>query len=239
VVAPPSSPGASVAVDGDEATDRPRLDWPGTRPARFLFVVAPTRVDLFLRMRRRFLDDDAVLVLLDRRTQGRRVKQGAGPVPDRRRQSDRRAPTDYWESTAYHPAVLIPITHRSYAGAIDRFASSPSADKEPTMEPARVNAARVLAWVREGRELLEGVLPAVLDEREALQRERDEAIRRYHELQAENEALRAEVAQATAALRQLEQGQAEIAGSVGQFVTQMTRALEPMRTLGEKLGPRP
>jgi chromosome segregation ATPase len=107
------------------------------------------------------------------------------------------------------------------------------------MEPACVNTARVLAWVREGRELLESVLPAVLDEREALQRERDEAIRRYHELQAENEALRAEVAQATAALRQLEQGQAEIAGSVGQFVTQMTRALEPMRTLGEKLGPRP
>jgi hypothetical protein len=47
------------------------------------------------------------------------------------------------------------------------------------------------------------------------------------------------VAQATAAQRQLEQGQAEIAGSVGQFVTQMTQALEPMRTLGEKLGPRP
>ena len=105
------------------------------------------------------------------------------------------------------------------------------------MEPSGVNAARVLEWIREGRELLERVLPAVLDEREALQRERDDAIRRSQELQTENEALRAEVAQATAALRQLEQGQAEIAGSVGQFVTQMTRALEPMRMLGEKLGP--
>jgi cell division protein FtsB len=105
------------------------------------------------------------------------------------------------------------------------------------MEPASVNAARVRAWIQEGQELLERVLPVVLDEREALQRERDEAIRRAHDLQAENDALRAEVAQATAALRQLEQGQAEIAGSVGQFVTQMTRALEPMRILGEKLGP--
>jgi hypothetical protein len=194
-------------------------------------------MDLFLRMRRRFLDDASVLVLLDRRTQDRRVRPGPASGPDRRRWPDRRRPADYWESTVHHPAVLIPVSRRFQA--IDPFASSPSADKEPTMEPARVNAARVLAWVREGRELLEGVLPAVLDEREALQRERDEAIRRYHELQAENEALRAEVAQATAALRQLEQGQAEIAGSVGQFVTQMTRALEPMRTLGEKLGPRP
>src|SRR4029453_3140498 len=109
VVAPPSSPGAAVAVDGDEATDRPRLDWPGTGPARFLFVVAPTQVDLSLRMRRRFLDDAAVLVLLDRRTQGRRVKQGAGPVPDRPGQAERRAPTDHWGGTPHPPPALLPL----------------------------------------------------------------------------------------------------------------------------------
>jgi hypothetical protein len=195
------------------------------------------RLDLFWRMRRRFLDDDSVLVLLDRRTQDRRVRPGPGPVPDRRRQADRRRPPDYWESTAHHPAVLIPITRRAPDGAIDRVAFSPSWGKEPTMEPARVNATRVLAWVQEGQELLERVLPALLDELEARQRERDEAIRRSHDLQAENEALRAEVTQATEALRLLERGQAEIAGSVGQFVTQMTQALEPIRVLGEKLGP--
>ena len=104
------------------------------------------------------------------------------------------------------------------------------------MEPAGVNAARVLAWIGEGRDILDHVLPAVLGERDALQRELQEAVRRCHDLQAENEALRAEAARASAAHRQLEQGQAEIVGSVGDFVTQLTHVLEPMRTLTEKLG---
>ena len=191
-------------------------------------------MDLFLKMRRRFLDDDTVHVLLDRRTQDQRVKQAIVPGPERRRQPDRRRPVDYWESTTHHPAVLIPLARRPGADDVDH-PGFPDHDKEPPMEPVRVDAARVLAWVQEGRQLLDTVLPGVLDEREALQRERDDAVRRYQELAAENEALRAEVARATAACRRLEREQADIVGSMGQFVSQMGHVLEPMRTLTEKL----
>ena len=52
----------------------------------------------------------------------------------------------------------------------------------------------------------------------------------------ENDGLRAEVARASAALRQLEQGHADVVDSVGLFLTQLTHVLEPMRDLVEKLG---
>jgi hypothetical protein len=227
-----------VAVDAADSTSRSHLPEPETGSPRFLYVVARSCPDLYLKMRRRFLDDDTIQVLLDRRTQDRRVKTGPVPVPERRR-ADRRHPTDYWESTAHHPAVLIPLRRRPDTDDIEPATTArphPDPDKESTMEPAGVNAARVLAWIGEGRDILDHVLPAILDERDALQRELQEVVRRCHDLQAENEALRGEVARASAAHRQLEQGQAEIVGSVGEFVTQLTHVLEPMRTLTEKLG---
>ncbi len=212
-------------------------------PPRFLFVVTRTRLDLFLTIRRRFLDDRAVYVLLDRREQGRRGKPSPVYVPERRRQPDRRRPRDYWEDTAYHPAVLIPIS-RLRPDDSDHIPSAeiPTRDKEPTMEPVLVDEARVLAWVQEGQHVLQHVLPAVLDERDALKSQLHEATRRSKELQEENTALRAEVARATEGHRQLEQGHADIVDSVGQFLAQLTHVLEPMRDLAAKLGqarPRP
>ena len=233
-VEPPPTPAAPPPVpeagpDPDEsALERPR----------FLFVVARTRLDLYLTIRRRFLDDRAVYVLLDRREQGRRSKPSPVYVPERRRQPDRRRPRDYWEDTAHHPAVLIPLLQRRQ-DATDNVpspsAETPARDKEPTMERVLVDEARMLAWVQEGQHVLQHVLPAVLDERDTLRSQLDEVARRCKELQQENDGLRADVARVSAAHQQLEQGQAGIADSVEQFVRQVTSVLEPMRSLAERV----
>jgi hypothetical protein len=205
---------------------------------RFLFVVARTRLDLFLTIRRRFLDDRAVYVLLDRREQGRRSKPSPAYIPERRRQPDRRRPRDYWEDTAHHPAVLIPLSQRrqdASDNAPPPSTEAPPRDKEPTMERVLVDEARMLAWVQEGQHVFQHVLPAVLDERDTLRNQLDEATRRCKDLQQENDGLRAEVARVLAAHRHLEQTQAGIADSVEQFLTQVTHVLEPMRSLAERI----
>ena len=104
------------------------------------------------------------------------------------------------------------------------------------MEHSLVDEARVLAWVQEGQHVLKHLVPIVLDERDALKSQLQEATQRCKDLQQENDGLRAEIVRTAAAHRQLEQGQADIVASVGQFLTQMTHVLEPMRALAEKLG---
>jgi hypothetical protein len=233
-----------LAADGPaESIDRVDPGAAAGEPvrARFFFVVARMRLDLFLTIRRQFRDDRTVYVMLDRREQERRSKAGPVDFPDRRRQPDRRRPRDYWEDTAQHPAVLIPVTRLRQDGSDS--APLPAAevpqqdtDKEPTMEHVLVDEARVRAWVQEGQQVLQHVLPAALGEREALRSQLQDAARRCKELQEENDGLRAELAQAAAGHRQLEQGHVEIVDSVSQFLTQLTHVLEPMRGLAEKLG---
>ena len=103
------------------------------------------------------------------------------------------------------------------------------------MEHVLIDEARVRAWVQEGQQVLQHVLPAALGERDALRSQLQDAARRCKELQEENERLRAELARAAAGHRQLEQGHAEIVDSVSQFLTQLTHVLEPMRGLAERL----
>jgi hypothetical protein len=241
---PPASGAASAppppAVAGDGGPVPPP-DTAGDADAvraRFLFVVARTRMDLFLTIRRRFLGDRTVRVLLDRREQERRVRSGPVPFPDRRRRAERRRPADYWEDPAHHPAVLIPLVpRRADAGDSDTTPSPQitEQDKEPTMDRVLVDEARVLAWVQEGQHVLQHVLPVVLDERDGLKGQLHDATRRCQDLQEENERLREELGRATTVHRQLEQGHADIVDSVGQFLAQMTHILEPMRSLAEKL----
>jgi hypothetical protein len=227
---------ASESVDHAD----PGSETPGVRPVRFLYVVARTRLDLFLTIRRQFRDEGSVHVMLDRREQERRSKASPVEFPDRRRQVDRRRPRDYWEDTAQHPAVLIPLSglarERSDRDR-PRSAEVPERDKEQTMERVLLaDEARVSAWVQEGQQVLQHVLPSILGERDALRRELEEAHRRGKELQEENDGLRADIARAAAGRRQLEAGHAEIVDSVGQFLAQLGQALEPMRGLAEKLG---
>jgi hypothetical protein len=234
-VEPPPAPDEAFPTTPEAGPDP---DAGVTERPRFLFVVARTRLDLYLTIRRRFLDDRAVYVLLDRREQGRRSKPSPVYVPERRRQPDRRRPRDYWEDTAHHPAVLIPLSPRqrdATDNAPSPSAETPARDKEPTMERVLVDEARMLAWVQEGQHVLQHVLPAVLDERDTLRNQLDEATRRCKDLQQENDGLRAEVARASAVHQQLEQNQAGIADSVEQFLAQMRNVLEPMRSLAERV----
>jgi hypothetical protein len=209
---------------------------------RFFFVVARTRLDLFLTIRRQFRDDRTVYVMLDRREQERRGKPGPVDFPDRRRRADRRRPVDYWEDTGHHPAVLIPLARfRQHSDPLPP-ADAPQPDKEPMMERVLIDEARMLAWVQEGQHVFQHVIPAVIDERDALRSQLQDSARRCEELQRENDRLRADVARATADHRQLEQGHADVVDSVDQFLSQLTHVLEPMRALAEKLGqsrPRP
>ena len=208
--------------------------------ARFFFVVARTRLDLYLTIRRQFRDDRTVYVMLDRREQDRRTRSSPVAFPDRRRRVERRRPRDYWEDTAQHPAVLIPISSLRPEGseAVPQPSAgvpTPDTDKEPTMEQVLVDEARVLAWVQEGQHVLQHVLPAALGERDALRSQLEDVTRRCKELQEENDGLRAEMARTAADHRQLERGHTEIVDSVSQFLAQLSQMLDPMRGLAEKL----
>jgi hypothetical protein len=205
---------------------------------RFFYVVARTRMDLFLTIQRQFRDDRTVHVMLERREHDRRGQPGPVDFPDRRRQPDRRRPKDYWEDTAHHPAVLVPLARLREEGGDSGFLPSADVteqDRKPTMEHGLIDEARVIAWVQEGRYVIQHFVPLVLAERDTLRSQLQDAIRRCKDLQEENDGLRAEVARATASRRQLEQGHADIVDSVGQFLTQMTHVLEPMRDMAEKL----
>jgi hypothetical protein len=226
-----------MRTQSDDTVDGCPAPRDAVRP-RFLYVVARTHQGLFESIRRRFMDDPTVYVLLDRRKQDRRTRSSPLYVSDRRRLADRRGPTDYWENTAYHPAVLIslPMGEPGVRGIASlTFTTASEQDKESTMEPVPVNEARLLSWVQQGQQILDQFLPVLLDERNALRTRLDDAVRRCNGLEAENTAMRAEVARATASYRQLAEGHAELVGSVGQFLTQMTSVLEPMRIISEKI----
>jgi hypothetical protein len=232
---PPTASPVSDVWESSGAADLDSDERDAVR-TRFFFVVARTRLDLFLTIRRQFRDDRTVYVMLDRREQERRGKPGPLEVPDRRLRPDRRRPVDYWEDTGHHPAVLIPLARLRQPSDPPPPADAPQPDKEPTMERVFIDEARMLAWIQEGQHVFQHVLPAVIDERDVLRRQLQESARRCEELQRENDGLRADVARATADHRQLEQGHADIVDSVGQFLSQLTHVLEPMRTLAEKLG---
>jgi CheY-like chemotaxis protein len=200
--------------------------------ARYLFVVARTRLDVFLKVRRRYLDDGSVRVMLDRRQQERR-SQTRPPAVERRRQPDRRQPRDYWEDIAHHPAVIIPLASRppEPADAEADRSTAIAPHEEPVMQPALADEARILAWLEETRHIVQSVFPALLDERDALGSRLQDAARRCRSLEEENEALRAEVARLGAAHRQLGQEHARMADGLDQLLGRLELSLQPMREL--------
>jgi hypothetical protein len=205
---------------------------------RFVFVVARARPELVQTLRRQFRDDQRVDVLLDRRQHDRRAKPAPIGVPERRRQADRRRPQDYWEDPAHHSAVLIPVSLHPVGHGVEAlpFGDVREPDKELTMERMPVDETRVLAWVQESQHVFQQILPSLLEQRSALTGQLHDTTQRCRDLQAENDALRAELARTTAAHRQLAEGHAEAVDSVSQFLARLTEVLEPMMALAEKLG---
>ena len=228
-------------TDGPESVDAPGTepDEPAAGPTRFFFVVARQRMDLFLTIQRQFRGDPTVHVMVDRREHARRGRSGPIDFPDRRRRPDRRHSMDYWEDTAHHPAVIIPLSRFRPAVADSGPPSSAEVslqDTESTTERVLVDPGRLRAWAEEGRYVIRRLLPLVFEERDTLKRQLRDALERGEALQEENDRLRGDVARATASHRQLEQAHTEIVDSVGRFLTQMAQALEPMRELAEKVG---
>ena len=228
-------------TDGPQSIDAAGAepDQPMERPIRFFFVVARQRMDLFLTVQRQFRGDRTVHVMLDRREHTRRGRSGPIDFPDRRRLPDRRHSMDYWEDTAHHPAVIIPLSR--FRPAVGEGEPSPSPEVSPPDAPVRtervlVDQGRLLAWVEEGRYVVQHLLPLVFEERDTLRGQLRDARDRVQALQEENDRLRGDVARATTSHRQLEQAHAEIVDSVGRFLAQMAQALEPMRDLAEKVG---
>lgn len=216
----------------------PSLPDHDTERSRFLFVVARNRADLLPTLRRQFQDDRRVEVLLDRRAHDRRSQPAPIGVPERRHQAERRRPRDYWEDTAHHPTVLIPvapsvIAHEpAPAPAVGPAGPGPGAER-PALHPA-LDEARLLAWVLEGQRVVQQMLPVLLQQRASLVSQLHDATRRTEELARDNETLRAELARVTAAHRQLAAGHADVVDSVGQFLAQLIEVLEPVRVLADK-----
>lgn len=204
--------------------------------SRFLFVVARTRPDLLPTLRRQFQDDRRVEVLLDRREHERRIQPGGDSLTERRRPGDRRRPRDYWEDTAHHPAVLIPMTPASTTSDPEPTpaTSARAPAPEAPMERLLVDDTRLRAWVEESQRAFQQLLPALLDQRAVLLAQLHEVTRRVDELQRDNDALRAEIARTTAAHHQLAVGHADVVDSVSLFLNQLIDVLEPVRVLAEK-----
>ena len=217
-----------------QASDVEQPDGPETaRPrVRYLHIVARARLDLLLTLRRRFRDDASVHVMLDRREGDRRRQSRPVAFADRRQSRDRRRPREYWEDIAYHPAVIIPldpVRHQEHA-------ATPPVRETATEEPAHstdpgLTPERLLGWIEETRHIVERVVPAMAQECDAAHARLEQATRRCRDLQAESDALRAEVARLTAANRQLEREHADVTRRLGRFLTDVGGALEPLREL--------
>jgi hypothetical protein len=235
--ATPAAPRATLVlpdiVDGGDAG----FDEDGAGRPRFLYVVARTRLDLYLSIRRQYRDDRTVHVLLDRREQERRARPSAGVEPERRH-ADRRRVKDYWEDTAHHPAVLIPLGSNRSATS-DTIAPPPPVEVVDRASPAPARAlpeeARLHAWLQESRDLLYHVLPGMLAEHDAFERHLHDATRRHQALEEEIAGLRAEAERATRAYRELEARHADVVSGVGELLTRLTEVLGPVWSLADKL----
>src|SRR5438128_4946864 len=123
----------------------------------FFVIVAQDHSELFPRIRRQFLDDPRVQVILDRR-RWERGRTARTPLPDRRWADRRRAP-DYWEDLRHHPVVLVSTARRAPVDpAVRSSPASPTAggrlETTQDVTPMRREIDQLCQWVRSGQELL-------------------------------------------------------------------------------------
>jgi hypothetical protein len=132
----------------------------------FLVIVAQDHAELFPRIRRQFLDDPRVQVIIDRRQGERDRRTRPQPAADQRR-----AP-DYWEDLRHHPVVLIPTDRPAPVNSGAR--ASPTGPTPGALEVTRgVTSIRqeidlLWRWVRTGQKLLARMASVLrdLEERE-------------------------------------------------------------------------
>jgi hypothetical protein len=205
---------------GTRLTSRQRADAEGSR---FLVVVARHDADLFARVSEQLLDDPRVGVILDRR-RGERRQESRTYWRERRRAERRQAP-DYWEDTRYHPVIVVSVRKSNEPGGL-----AAPADDVPTPEVATMETEyfadvrrRIDDWARDGQDILNKLLPQLLEESEAFRQRAEVAEGHSARLAREVEDLQTEVARLQSDLARARQERTDMAGTVERAFTDITR----------------
>jgi hypothetical protein len=181
---------------------------------RYVIVVARDRPELLGPTLQRFGGESGVLVVIDRRMGERRSR--TEDVAEDRRHGERRRPPDFWADLRHHPVVLAEARETPAApepGEQEQPRQAPTAPTEVGIareSPAMEARGQVEQWLRESQQVLEHILPALLDDREALRerlRAADEEITRLRldleRARREADEGRRRQADASAAIRRL------------------------------------
>ncbi len=198
---------------------------------RYVIVVARDRPELLGPTLQRFGGESGVLVVIDRRMGERRSRTEA--VAEDRRHGERRRPPDFWADLRHHPVVLAEARETPAApepGEQEQPRQTPDgaaptevgiARESPAMEARR----QVEQWLRESQQVLEQVLPALLDDREALRerlRTADEEITR----------LRLDLERARREADEGRRRQADAGAAIRRLVAEMGALLEALSPSG-------
>ena len=191
---------------------------------QYLVIAGRNHPDLYSYLRRQFVGDDKVQVLLDRRHEERR-RRGDAHRPDRRR-GDRRVGRGKDNGLNYHGFVVV----RQFSGLQWRppwwgsgMTEAPvGRDTQQGVDEAKAIDARnlVTRWVTEGQRML-SVVPKLLHEHEQLaarteaaERKSDRCEEEIKSLRAENEHFRRERRQTVETLKALTKQLIESAGGI-------------------------
>jgi hypothetical protein len=194
-----------------------------TEGSRFLVVVARHDADLFARVSEQLLDDPRVGVILDRRRGERR--QDSRTYWRERRRAERRQAPDYWEDTRYHPVIVVSVRKGNELGGVAAPVEDASIPEVATMETdffADVRR-RIDDWARDGQDILNKMLPQLLEESESFRQRAEVAEGHSARLAREVEDLQHEVARLQGDLTRLRQERTEMAGTVERAFTDITR----------------
>jgi hypothetical protein len=198
---------------------------------RYVIVVARDRPELLGPTLQRFGGESGVLVVIDRRMRDRRSRTET--VTHDRRHGERRRPPDFWADLRHHPVVLAEarvMPEEPEPGGQERLVRGAAATAPTEVGIARESRAmesrrQVEQWLRESQQVLEQVLPALLDDREALRerlRAADEEITR----------LRLDLERARRDADEGRQRQADASAAVRRLVAEMGALLEVLSPSG-------
>jgi hypothetical protein len=165
---------------------------------------------------RRFADDAAVEVIVDRRHGVRAVDV------------DRRRGADFWEDLRYHPVVIVRKDVRRR--------TRPEPREEP-MTTFGDDARLVEEWMEQGQALAQRVMPGLRAEFERLAAALETAERECRKLRDENDALREDNGRLRADAERMRYVQAEVAQTFSSVVAGMQQVMQPLQDLAHRLHP--
>jgi len=187
-----------------------------TRRPAYLVIVRRDDPLLLAATARRFSDDCAVDVIVDRRV------AAFGATPERRRSPD------FWEDIRYHPVVI------ARKGASER--PRPEHGEEP-MTTFGDDARLIEEWMMQGQEMAQRVMPGLRAEFERLATALESVERECRKLRDENDALREDNGRVRADAERMRYMQTEVAQTFSSVVAGMQQVMQPLQDLAQRLGP--